>query len=145
MNDVQDITAFARLLRAFSVDMADLEDEGWPDPARGNVTWRTLICADRNPSAGMVAGVAVFAPGGTLNAHCHGPHEVYFGLAGAGVVSIDGVPFPIAPGVALFVPGGSEHSVLAGPEGLQFLYTFAVDRFAEVDYRFATFPPPAAD
>ncbi len=121
----------------FTVDVAGLPEEGGTDPAFGTVTWRTLISADRCPSSGLVAGVAQFGPGGTLHAHRHSPVEMYFGLSGSGVVTVEGVDHQIRPGVALFVPGDAEHGVVAGAEGLSFLYSFPADRFDEVVYRFS--------
>ncbi len=112
--------------------------EGGDDPAFGTVRWRTLLCADRTPSSGVVLGVAEFGPGDTLLPHRHGPAEVYFGLAGGGTVTIEGVAHEIAAGVAVFIPAEAEHDVVAGPAGLRFAYTFPTGRFAEVDYRFTS-------
>lgn len=111
--------------------------EGGSDPAFGSVKWRTLFSADRTPTEGMVMGVAEFGPHGTLNAHRHGPAEIYYGLEGNGIVTIDGVDHLIAAGVALFIPSEAEHRTVAGPDGLRFLYVFARDCFEEVDYRFS--------
>lgn len=135
--DVAEAAATLALVRAFAMDQAQLSDEGGVDPTFGTVTWRTLVSGDRDPSSGLVAGVAQFGPGGTLNPHRHAPPEIYFGLSGDGIVTIDGVPHVIAPGVAVYLPGESEHGVVAGPQGLSFFYTFPVDRFDQVDYRFA--------
>ena len=123
-------------LTGFSVDIDTLADEGWGEKARGSVTWRTLVDADRHPSQGLASGVATFGPGGTLNPHRHGPAEFYFGLEGEGTVTIDGVPHRIAPGVAIYLPPDAEHGTEAGPDGLRMLYVFPVDRLDEVDYRF---------
>lgn len=112
--------------------------EGGEDPAFGTVRWRTLFSADRTATASMVLGVAEFGPEGTLKPHRHLPAEFYFGLSGAGVVTIDGVAHAIGPGVALYIPGDAEHGTVAGPEGLRFLYGFPRDRFSDVDYRFTT-------
>lgn len=111
--------------------------EGGEDPAFGTVRWRTLFDGDRTATASMVLGVAEFGPEGTLLPHRHGPSEIYFGLAGSGTVTIDGVAHDIAPGVALYIPADAEHDTVAGAEGLRFLYVFPRDRFAEVDYRFS--------
>lgn len=124
-------------LSGFSVDLETLADEGWGDPARGSVTWRTLIDADRHPSSGLAVGVATFGAGGTLRPHRHEAPEFYFGLSGEGVVSIDGVPHRIAAGICVYLPPDVEHDTLAGPEGLRFLYAFPVDRLDQVAYRFS--------
>lgn len=142
MNDMTDDLTFdltAAALAAMPVvanaDHAPLE--GGEDPAFGSVRWRTLFCGDKTATAGMVMGIAEFGPEGTLLPHRHGPSEIYFGLAGSGVVTIDGVAHEINPGTALYIPAEAEHDTVAGPDGLRFLYTFPKDRFAEVDYRFS--------
>ncbi|MBN9886960.1 cupin domain-containing protein [Salipiger abyssi] len=122
---------------AVMADAANTPLEGGEDPAFGSVFWRTLFCADRTPTKGMVLGIAEFGPMGTLLPHRHGPAEIYFGLSGAGIVTIDGVPHPLGPEIALFIPEEAEHGTVAGPEGLRFLYVFPRDRFADVEYRFS--------
>ncbi|MGR3375255.1 cupin domain-containing protein [Salipiger abyssi] len=126
-------------LMSFAVmaDAASAPLEGGEDPAFGSVFWRTLFCADRTPTKGMVLGIAEFGPMGTLLPHRHGPAEIYFGLSGAGIVTIDGVPHPLGPETALYIPEDAEHGTVAGPEGLRFLYIFPRDRFADVEYRFS--------
>ena len=119
--------------------------EGGSDPAFGSVRWRTLFDRDRTGTTDMVVGVAEFGPHGTLLPHRHGPSEVYFGLSGSGVVTIDGVPHDIAPGIALYIPRDAEHGTLAGPEGLRFLYVFPRDGFADIEYRFSGAGQPMAD
>ncbi|MCR8546687.1 cupin domain-containing protein [Salipiger sp. P9] len=122
---------------AVMADAAQTPLEGGEDPAFGSVLWRTLFCADRTPTKGMVLGIAEFGPMGTLLPHRHGPAEIYFGLSGSGVVTIDGVPHPLGPEIALYIPDDAEHGTVAGPEGLRFLYIFPRDRFADVEYRFS--------
>ena len=119
----------------FAIDGAGVPLEQG-DSAFGTVAWRTLICSDRTPSSGMVLGVAEFGPGGTLEAHRHGPAEIYFGLTGAGLVTIERVDHAIGPGVAVFIPAEAEHRTVAGPDGLTFAYTFPTSRFGDIDYRF---------
>lgn len=128
---------FGAIIRAFSVHADELAEEGFEDAAHGSVTWRTLIAGERDASRGLVAGIATFGPEGTLTPHRHSAPEFYFGMEGAGTVTIDGVPHPIGPGIAVYLPPDSEHGVVAGGEGLRFLYAFPVDRFADVDYRFS--------
>lgn len=111
--------------------------EGGDDPAFGSVRWRTLFSAERTPTKGMVLGVAEFGPYGTLPLHRHGPAEIYFGLAGEGVVTIDGTPHDFGPEIALYIPGDHEHGIVAGAKGLKLLYMFPRDSFAEVEYRFS--------
>lgn len=133
--------AMAQMAQALAVpvlvDVAAQPLEGGVDPAYGTVRWRTLFCGDRTATDSMVVGVAEFDPAGTLLPHRHAPPEVYFGLSGEGVVTIDGVPHRIAPGVGIFVPGYAQHGTVAGPEGLKILYVFPRDRFSDVEYSFA--------
>lgn len=138
-DQAQAIAAMAMMLAGSPVlvDAASQMLEGGTDPAFGTVRWRTLFCADRTPTTQLVLGVAEFEAGGTLLPHRHAPSEFYFGLTGSGVVTIDGVAHRIAPGIALYIPGDVEHGVVAGEEGLQFLYGFPRDRFGEVEYRFS--------
>ncbi|WP_420327574.1 cupin domain-containing protein [Mameliella sp.] len=127
--------AVAKLPVVANADHAPLE--GGEDPAFGTVRWRTLFSADKTSTSGMVMGVAEFGPAGTLLPHRHSPAEIYFGLEGSGIVTIDGVPHELTPGTALYIPEDAEHDTVAGTEGLRFLYVFAKDRFAEVEYRFS--------
>ncbi|MBD3677780.1 MAG: cupin domain-containing protein [Rhodobacteraceae bacterium] len=127
----------AMIAQAFTVDSAVLSLEGGTDPAFGTVQWRTLISGDRTPSTGLVLGVAEFGAYGTLLPHRHAPEEFYFCLSGDGVVTIEGTPHPITPGVAIYIPAEAEHGVVAGTEGLTFVYGFARNSFGEVDYRFS--------
>ncbi|WP_249200542.1 cupin domain-containing protein [Thetidibacter halocola] len=129
------VAVMAKMPVVANADHAPLE--GGEDPAFGTVRWRTLFDADRTATSGMVMGVAEFGPEGTLLPHRHGPAEIYFGLAGRGTVTIDGVAHEMAPGVALFIPEDAEHGTVAGDEGLRFLYVFPRDRFSEVEYRFS--------
>lgn len=128
------IMALAAMPVAVDADVIALE--GGEDPAFGTVRWRTLFCADKTQTQGMVLGVAEFGPQGTLMPHRHGAAEIYFGLTGEGTVTIEGTAHRLAPGVALYIPGEALHDTLAGPEGLRFLYVFPRDRFSEIDYRF---------
>lgn len=129
------LVALARQAVVANADCAPLE--GGEDPAFGSVHWRTLFCADRTATSGIVMGVAEFGASGTLNPHRHGLAEIYFGLGGSGTVTIDGVAHTLESNVALFIPEDAEHGTVAGPEGLRFLYVFAKDRFSEVEYRFS--------
>lgn len=134
-----DMPQAAALLSALPVvanaDHAPLE--GGEDATFGTVRWRTLFSADRTATSGMTMGVAEFGPEGTLLPHRHGPAEIYYCLAGQGIVTIDGVAHDLLPGTALFIPAEAEHGTVAGSEGLRFLYVFPRDRFADVDYRFS--------
>ena len=111
----------------------DVEQEAWD----GIVTWRTLLTADRTPTTAMTVGTAEIAVGASeVGArHHHAEHEVYYFIAGTGVVHLDGVEHPVEAGSAVFIPGNSSHFVRnTGDETLKLLFMFAVDRFADVEY-----------
>ena len=126
----------------FVVDENQPPIEGWDDPVRGAVTWRTLISDDRTPTDSLTLGVAELreADAAGLRLHRHAQAEAYYVLAGRGVMRIDDVDHPLAPGVTAFIPGGRLHAARAvGPETLRILYVFAADSFDQIHYEF----PPA--
>jgi quercetin dioxygenase-like cupin family protein len=118
------------------VDATTLPDECWENPARGTIRFRTLISAPGTDTAGVVCGVAIMAAGDSFALHHHPEPEVYFGLEGEGEVLIDGIPYHLAPGVALYIPGGAVHGVPMAAAALKWVYTFAADRFSDIDYTF---------
>jgi quercetin dioxygenase-like cupin family protein len=118
------------------VDLADLPDERWDDPARGSIRFRTLISAPATDTDDLVCGVAMLSAGDTFVLHSHPHPEVYFGLEGEGDVLIDGIPHRLAPGVALFIPGGAMHGVPRAEAPLKWFYTFAADSFSDIPYHF---------
>ena len=118
------------------VDAAALPDEGWTDPARGSIRFRTLISAPATDTAALVFGIAMMSKGDTFALHSHPDPEVYFGLEGSGEVMVDGVPHHLGPGVALYIPGGAVHGVPLAMAPLKWAYTFAADSFADIQYRF---------
>jgi mannose-6-phosphate isomerase-like protein (cupin superfamily) len=124
---------------AHVIDEADAPLEGWDDPARGAVTWRTLVSGDRAPTRDLTLGVAEVLPAnaGRARLHRHAQAEVYYILAGTGVISIDGVEHPLVPGTCAFVPGDALHGAWAtGEAPLRILYVFAADAFDQIQYRF---------
>lgn len=121
---------------AFRADANTLPDERWGDQTRGTIRFRTLVSAPETPTESLVCGVAVMGAGDTFALHSHDHAEVYFGLEGEGEFTIDGANHRLAPGVALFIPGGAIHGIPLATSPLKWLYTFAADCFAEIDYRF---------
>ena len=76
-------------VRPIVVNEADAPRDGWDDPVRGRISWRTLFSQGLTPSAGVTCGVAELKPGDWLGLHRHLPPEIYYILAGAGVVTLD--------------------------------------------------------
>lgn len=75
--------------------------------------------------------------GDALRPHRHAPPEIYFIVAGAGVLRVDGVARRVGPGDAVFIPGDAEHGLTNDGDGvLQVFYVFPVDRFEQVAYGF---------
>lgn len=125
----------------FTIAYGQLPLEG--EARDGDLTWQTLISADRTPSSSLVVGVADFPPGGHLEFHRHDPDEFYFCLAGSATVHADGKEMQLKPDVAAFIPSGTEHAIRAGPEGMKLLYGFARDRFSDVEYDYTGRVVPA--
>ena len=125
----------------FALDEADAPQDGWDDPVRGRLRWRTLFSKGATPSEGMTCGVAEFQPGEWLGLHRHAPPEVYYVIAGAGLMSLDGREFPVKAGSAVFIPGMAEHGIRqTGSEALRLFYAFPVDSFDSVEYLFSAVP-----
>jgi mannose-6-phosphate isomerase-like protein (cupin superfamily) len=125
----------------FALDEADAPQDGWDDPVRGRLHWRTLISKGVTPSAGMTCGVAEFQRGEWLGLHRHAPAEIYYVFAGAGLLSLDGSEIPVRAGSAVFIPGMAEHGIRqTGNEILRLFYVFAVDSFDAVEYLFFSGP-----
>jgi len=112
--------------------------ESFGEEARGNCSWVTLFSADRTPTSAMSGGVAEFPPGGPgLRPHRHAQPEIYYFVAGEGILTVEGVETRLRAGEAAFIPGDAEHSLRnAGATMLRIFYVFPCDSFAEVVYRF---------
>ncbi|HWA61856.1 MAG TPA: cupin domain-containing protein, partial [Caulobacteraceae bacterium] len=89
--------------------------EAWDDPARGAVTWRTLLSADRTPSDSLTMGVAEVRESEPpdLTLHRHAQAEAYYILSGRGVLRIEDTDHPLTPGATAFIPGGLLHGAWA--------------------------------
>ena len=74
----------------FALDEMDAPQDGWDDPVRGRLRWRTLFSQGATPSEGMTCGVAEFQPGEWLGLHRHSPAEIYYVFAGAGLMQSRG-------------------------------------------------------
>ena len=112
--------------------------DGWEDPVKGRIGWRTLFSGDRTQTEALTAGVAELQPGGWLGLHRHTPPEIYYVLEGTGIVTLDGVEHKVAAGAAVFIPGDCEHGIRNDATvPLRLLYAFALDSFSQVEYRFS--------
>ncbi len=128
------------------IQEADVPLEGWDDPVRGVVTWRTLISADRTPTEALTLGVAEVTEhaGHDAKLHRHAQPEIYYILSGRGIINIEGVETPLEPGTTAFIPGGAWHAARGvGAEPLKLLYAFATGSFEDVIYEFPE-PPGQA-
>lgn len=120
------------------LDETKLQAEGWDDPIRGRIRWRTLFSKGGTPTDGITCGVAELQPGGWLGLHRHAPPEVYYVFAGEGVVTLNGRETPVKAGSAVFIPGMAEHGVRqTGAAVLRFFYGFPVNSFDSVEYLFS--------
>ena len=59
----------------------------------------------------MTCGVAESQTGDWLGLHRHAPAEVYYLVAGAGLMSLDGCEIPVRAGSAVFIPSMAEHGI----------------------------------
>lgn len=127
-------------LEPLIINQRDCKLEGWDDPVRGAVNWRTLVSGDRTPSEALTMGVAEVReqPGVKPPPHRHAQAETYFILSGHGAISLNGQEHPLSPGDAVFIPGGVWHVAwCVGKEALRILYVLAADSFDQVVYEFA--------
>ncbi len=121
-----------------ALDEMNVPAEGWDDPVRGRIRWRTLFSQGGTPTEGLTCGVAELSSGDWLGLHRHAPPEVYYVLAGAGVMSLDGREIAVKAGSAVFIPGMAEHGIRqTGAEVLRIFYSFPVDSFDSVEYLFS--------
>jgi quercetin dioxygenase-like cupin family protein len=112
-------------------------EDGWDDPIKGQVAWRTLFSAGQTATESLTAGVAELKPNGWLGLHRHTPAEIYYVLEGCGTVTLDGIAQEVEAGSAVFIPGDCEHGIVnSGDTVLRFLYAFPVNSFSDVEYRF---------
>lgn len=85
----------------------------------------------------MVMGVARVRCGESLKAHRHSEPENYYTLSGRGVVTVEDQAIAVEAGTAIYIPGHAEHQIEnIEAEDLLILYTFAVEHWSEVQYRF---------
>ena len=126
--------------RPVIIDQADLPWEGWEDAdvaARSAIRWKLLTAGERTESAGLVIGIAEIPPGERLLLHHHGPEETYYIVQGRGRMEIDDRAADVGPGYAAYIPPNAKHTLrCTGAEPLILVFSFARDRFDQVDYHF---------
>ncbi len=108
------------------------------DMPGGRTRWKTLFSAERTPTEGMTVGITEIEPGQANETflHQHAQPEVYYILAGHGVVQIFGEEYDLQPGSLVFIPGDAPHGLCnTGNEVLRLLYVFAVDSLDQVVYK----------
>ena len=111
--------------------------DGWDDPAKGRLQWRTLFSKGLTQSDTITCGVAELGPGDWLIPHRHAAAEVCYILEGTGVLTLEGKDTPLKAGDALFIPSMAEHGSRQTGEGMfRTFYVFAVDSFEDVTYFF---------
>ena len=99
------------------------------------IRWRTLVSADRTPSAGLSMGVFEVPPGSRLAPHRHEPQEVYYIVAGEAEVLLDGVWRPVRAGDVAYFPGGAVHGARNhGASICRIVWAFPVDDYEGVEY-----------
>ena len=124
-----------------AVKEADAPQDGWDDPVRGRLRWRTLFSQGLTPTSGMTCGVTELGRGDWLGLHRHAPPEIYYVFAGAGIVSLDGREINVSAGSAVFIPGMAEHGIRqTGDDLLRLFYGFPVNSFDSVEYLFTAEP-----
>ncbi len=127
-----------RAVWPLALDAAQAPEDGWDDPVRGRLRWRTLFSQGLTQTDGMTCGVTELKLGDWLGLHRHAPPEVYYVFAGAGIVSLAGREIPVTAGSAVFIPGMTEHGIRqTGGEVLRLFYAFPVDSFDSVEYLFS--------
>jgi len=120
------------------LDEAEAPLDGWDDPVKGRIRWRTLFSHPGTPIDGITCGVADLEPGDWLGLHRHAPPEIYYVIAGTGVVTLNGEETPVRAGSAVFMPGMAEHGIRqTGTALLRFVYGIPVDSFDGVTYLFS--------
>jgi quercetin dioxygenase-like cupin family protein len=124
--------------RAVITSIGDRPRDTWSDPARGKLSWFTLLSGDITPTGDMSAGIADYDPGDELRAHRHAQSEIYYIVEGEGLMTIEGQATRVTAGTVIFIPGDAEHGIRnEGDKLLRLFYVFPTASFADVVYRFS--------
>ncbi len=92
-----------------------------PFTTKDGSTIRSLLDLSNAPVANQSLAEATLPAGGETERHYHKiSEELYYLLAGSGVMEIDGITREVGPGDAVLIPPGAWHQIRA-TEPLQFL------------------------
>jgi len=111
------------------------EDE--PDDKDGGpkVRWRTLLSADRTPSAGITMGVFEVPPRAEMAPHRHHVQEVYYVVSGAAEVFMNDQWRPVRRGDAIYFPGDAVHGARNRRRTTcTVVWAFPTDTYDEIEY-----------
>ncbi len=115
----------------------DTKVEEVHDDRRGDLSYRILVSAHAGPSSGVVQGIAAFEAGQAEARHHHDIPETAHVLEGAGRLDLGTATHDLGVGDTVYLAPGAPHGWSAGDDGLRVLFTFAADRWDEIDYHFA--------
>ncbi|NGM44626.1 cupin domain-containing protein [Rhodobacter sp. SGA-6-6] len=78
-------------------------------------------------STGLINGITIFPPGGSIALHWHNCEESVMVLEGRATVEIDGAKHEMQPGDTTWVPAGVPHRFLNASESeeMRILWTYA--------------------
>jgi mannose-6-phosphate isomerase-like protein (cupin superfamily) len=98
-------------------------DQAEPFVTKDGSRIRELVGLPTTPLArNQSLAEATLAPGQATERHYHAEsEEIYFLLAGGGVMELDGDTRAVGPGDAVLIPPGARHTLRAGPDGARLL------------------------
>ena len=70
-----------------------------------------LLASPRTSAEHLTTTLAVIQPGGEQRIHSHRPEQVYFILAGSGMMTVGGETQRVGPGDCVFIPSGQPHGL----------------------------------
>jgi mannose-6-phosphate isomerase-like protein (cupin superfamily) len=105
-----------------AVHVDDIEDKYAEDPADGGREFRKV----RRTLGARAFGVNHIRLPAGIDGRKHdesesGQEEVYYVIAGSGVMTVDGEDVPLRAGLFVRVDPGATRAVVAGPEGIEFV------------------------
>lgn len=108
-------------------------------------TIRELVHPAHHPARNQSLAEASVAPGGCTQHHRHArTEEIYYILAGRGLMRLDAAQFEVGPGDSILIPPGSAHCIAClGDATLRFLCCCA-PAYAHDDTELLDSPRPTA-